>query len=230
MRALQGPTLDEISHQLSGATCFSKLSAEDGFWRIHLDEKSSCLTAFNMHHGRYCFLHMPFSLKMSQDVFQMQMDQATDQLSGIIAIHDDICICGHTPEEHDQHLLCLMQIATEHGIIFNSAKCQIRQLQIAFYGSIFTAHGMWLDLSKIQALQDLPTPDSQAKHQSFLGLINYLQPFIPGLSPKTTFLHEQLAQWDWNPSTDQPSSASKPGSAKLSSMPLWHAMTGQSLL
>ena len=58
------------------------------------------------------------------------------------------------------------------------------------------------DPSKIQALQDLPTSDSQAKLQSFLGLINYLQPFIPGLSAKTLFLHEQLAKWDWNPSTD----------------------------
>ena len=46
------------------------------------------------------------------------------------------------------------------------------------------------------------TPDSQTKLQSFLGLINYLQPFIPGLSAKTTFLKEQLSQWDWNPSTD----------------------------
>ena len=45
-----------------------------------------------------------------------------------------------------------------------------------------------------------PTPDSQTKLQSFLGLIKYLQPFIPGLSTKTEFLHEQITEWDWNPS------------------------------
>ena len=61
---------------------------------------------------------------------------------------------------------------------------------------------MQLDPSKIQAFQDLPTPNSQVKLQSFPGLINYLQPFIPGLSAKTTFLCKQLAKWDWNPSTD----------------------------
>ena len=64
------------------------------------------------------------------------------------------------------------------------------------------AQGMWLDPAKIQALKDLPTPDSQVNLQSFLGLINYLQLFIPGLSTKTMFLQEQLAEWDWNPSTD----------------------------
>ena len=98
--------------------------------------------------------------------------------------------------------LCLMETAREHGIVFNSGKCQIRQPHVAFCGAVFTAQGMWPGPAKIQSLQDLPTPDSQAKLQSFLGLINYLQPFIPGLSAKTTFLCEQLAEWDWNPSTD----------------------------
>ena len=198
----KAPTLDEITHRLSRATCFSKLDAKDGFWSIHLDEDSSYLTTFNTHCGRYRFLHMPFSLKMSQDVFQMQMDQATDCLPSIIAIHDDICMFGCTPEEHDEHLLCLMESAKTHGIVFNSAKCHIRQPQVAFYGTVFTGQGMQPDPSKIHTLQDLPAPDLQTKLQSFLGLINYLQPFIPGLSAKTTFLQEQLSQWDWNPSTD----------------------------
>ena len=109
---------------------------------------------------------------------------------------------GHTPEEHDEQLLHLMESAKTHGIVFNSAKCHIRQPQIAFYGAVFTGQGMWMDPSKIQALQDLPAPDSQTKLQYFLGLIHYLQPFIPGLLAKTSFLWEQLSQWDWNPSLD----------------------------
>ena len=35
------------------------------------------------------------------------------------------------------------------------------------------------DTTKNQAFQDLPTPDSHKQLQSFLGLINYLQPFLP---------------------------------------------------
>ena len=30
-----------------------------------------------------------------------------------------------------------------------------------------------------------------------------MQPFLPGLASKTTFLREQVRNWDWNPSTDQ---------------------------
>ena len=85
---------------------------------------------------------------------------------------------------------------------FNSSKCQIRQPHIAFYSAVFTAQGMQPDPAKIQALQDFPTPNSQVNLQSSLGLINYLQPFIPNLSTKTMFLHKQLAKWDWNPLMD----------------------------
>ena len=121
----KAPTLEEISHWLSGATVFSKLDAKNGFWSIHLDTPSSYLTTFNTHKGRYQFLRMPFGLKMSQDMFQMRMDNITERLKGIISIHDDICVFGRTQQEHDENLLQLMKIAQKHGLVFNSNKCQI---------------------------------------------------------------------------------------------------------
>ena len=70
------------------------------------------------------------------------------------------------------------------------------------FGMIFSARGMKPDPIKIQALQDLPTPQNQKQLQSFFGLANYLQPFLPDIAPKTTFLREQVSKWDWTPSTD----------------------------
>ena len=58
------------------------------------------------------------------------------------------------------------------------------------------------DPKKVQALQDFPIPQTQKELQFFLGLINYLQPFLPDLSHKTTFLREQVSNWDGTPSTD----------------------------
>ena len=40
----KAPTLDEITHKLSGAKVFSKLYTKDGFCSIHLDTQSSYLT------------------------------------------------------------------------------------------------------------------------------------------------------------------------------------------
>ena len=154
----KAPTLDELTHKLSRAKVFSKLDAKDGFWSIHLNKQSSYLTTFNMHKGCYQFLHMPFGLKMSQDVFQMLMDKITDRLPGVIAIHNDICVFGKDTSEHDYNFLQLMKTAQGHGLVFNSSKCTIHKSQISFYGTIFTVQGMRLDPTKVQALQDLPAP------------------------------------------------------------------------
>ena len=163
----KAPPLDEITHKLSGARVFSKLDAKDGFWSIHLDTPSSFLTTFNTHKGCYQFLHMPFGLKMSQDVFQMCMDQIINRLPGIIAIHDDICVYGKDTTKHDNNLLKLMQTAQEQDLVFNSSKCSISHPQISFYGAIFTAQGMKPDPAKVQALQDLPVPQTQNNSSPF---------------------------------------------------------------
>ena len=90
----------------------------------------------------------------------MCMDQITDRLPGIIAIHNDICVYGKTREEHNTNLLQLMKTTSKNGSVFYSHKCSIRQLQITFYDAFFTSKGMKPDPTKIQALQDLPTPDN----------------------------------------------------------------------
>ena len=93
----KAPSLEEISHQLSGVTVFCKMDAKDCFWSIHLDTPSSYLTTFNTHKAdiRYRFLRMLFGLRMSQDVFQIMMDNIAHRLPGITSMHEDICIFGN---------------------------------------------------------------------------------------------------------------------------------------
>ena len=130
----------------------------------------------------------------------MCMDQITDTLPGIITIHD-ICVFGKT--RGTQHMpTTAHENSFKNGLIFNRHKCSIRQPQITYYEATFTAKGMKPDPKKIQALQDLSTPENHKQLQSFLGLINYLQPFLPDLASKTIFLREKILHWDWNPSTD----------------------------
>ena len=129
----KAPTLEKISHKLSGATVFSKVDAKDGFWIIDLDTPSSYLTPFNTHKGCYQYLHMPFGLKMSQDVFHMCMNLITNRLPGIIAIHDDICVFGKTREEQDTHLLQFMKTASKmhlYATVTNAAldNCKLHSM------------------------------------------------------------------------------------------------------
>ena len=45
---------------------------------------------------QYCFLHLPFYLACSQDVFQKRMDQILEECKGCIGIADDITTNGCT--------------------------------------------------------------------------------------------------------------------------------------
>ena len=65
-------------------------------------------------------MHMPFGLMMFQDVFQMCMDQITDHLPGIIAIHNDVCVFGRGPKEH-RHLIKLMRTVLKNRIMLTAA-------------------------------------------------------------------------------------------------------------
>ena len=102
------PTVEEVAHKFANLHYFTKLNACHGYWSIVLDEESSLLMTFNSPFGRYCFLHLPFGLVCSQDIFQKRMDQFLEECPGCIGNANDITIHGHTEAEHDAHLCNLM--------------------------------------------------------------------------------------------------------------------------
>ena len=77
------PTVEEVANKFAD---FTKLDACHGYWSIVLDEESSLLMTFNSPFGRYHFLHLPFGLVCSQDIFQKKMDQFLKECPGCIGI------------------------------------------------------------------------------------------------------------------------------------------------
>ena len=121
----KAPTLKEIAHVLMGATKFSKVNGNKAFFGMHLMEEVSLLTTFNTHLGRYRFLRVPFGLKMSQDIFQMRMDDIVAQCPGVLAIHNDVFIYRKDDRDHDANIINLFNVAQKEGLVFNSKKCTI---------------------------------------------------------------------------------------------------------
>ena len=105
------PTVEEITHKLSGAQVLSKLDARHGYWSIVLDDESSMLTTFNTPFGRYRYLRLPFGLSVSGDIFQEKMDQILEQCPGTMSIADDV-VFGKDESEHDNNLHNLMEVAS----------------------------------------------------------------------------------------------------------------------
>ncbi|GFN96971.1 hypothetical protein PoB_002347700 [Plakobranchus ocellatus] len=200
------PTLEEISHKFSGAKYFSKLDAQHGYWAIHLDEYSRKLTTFSSPFGRYRFLRLPFGLSVSQDIFQFKMDQILEKGEGTLGISDDVCVYGETEEEHDRNLLHLLKVCKEKRLVFNSDKCYIKQPQISFYGLIWDENGVHPDPQKCDNIKEKQAPTSVKELQQFLGMIQYMSPFISNLSTYTDPLRKLLhknSEWQWTKSHEE---------------------------
>ena len=113
------PMVEEVAQKFANLCYFTKLNAHHGYWSIVLDKESSLLTTFNSPFGRYYFLHLPFGLVCSQDIFQKKMDQFLEECPACIRITNDITVHGCTEAEHDVCLQNLMQVSCKYGVVFN---------------------------------------------------------------------------------------------------------------
>ena len=100
------PKVDTTLAQLTGATIFSKLNANSGFWQIPLAKES---TTFITPYGWFCFNKLPFGILSAPEVFQNHMDDILTGLPGVLCHVDDILVFGATLSEHDDRLRAVLE-------------------------------------------------------------------------------------------------------------------------
>ena len=64
------PKVKTTLAQLSGATVFSKINRNSGFWQISLDPASCLLTTFLTPFGGFCYNKLPFGIASVPEYFQ----------------------------------------------------------------------------------------------------------------------------------------------------------------
>ena len=69
---------------------------------------------------------------MSQDVFQIKVDQIIEWCAGVTGIHDTVAVYGKTAEEPVESLLNMMWEVQDKGLVFNSQVMQDLEVQNLF--------------------------------------------------------------------------------------------------
>eukprot|EP00731_Ephydatia_muelleri_P025358 Em0017g441a len=110
------PKVDENLAKLSGATVFSKLDANCGFWQIPLAKHVQLLTTFITHFGRYCFTKLPFGISCAPELFQKKMSDILQDIEGKLCQMDDVLVFGSSQEEHDDRLKAVLKRIEEAEI------------------------------------------------------------------------------------------------------------------
>ena len=65
------PTVDDIIHELNGATVFSKLDLNQAYDQFELEAKSRNLTTFSTHVGLYRFKRLNYGTVSAQEELTM---------------------------------------------------------------------------------------------------------------------------------------------------------------
>ena len=195
-------TFQDISSSIRGVKKISKIDANSDFWTLLMSQESQLLTTFNTPWGRFCFMKMPFGLNQAQYFFQYYMDMNfcdINPTTNIIA--DDAMIHGNTDEEHDCNLIQILNKCREIGLKLNPDKCEFGKSEVTFYGNIVSDQGFKPDPCKVDAIVRMPAPTDKTELSSFLGMVNYLAPYIPKLSDCTAVLRQlnkKNADFTWN--------------------------------
>ena len=165
---------------------FSVLDAKTGFWQVKLDTDSSYLTTFNTPMGRYRWTRMPFGICSGPEVWQRQMNETIEGLSGVEVIADDFLVIGSgdTDEEaaanHYVNLRAFLDRARERHLKLALEKVKLRLREVTFIGHRVTSEGLQADPEKVKAILHMPTPTDVKAFRRVLGMTNYTcQSFCP---------------------------------------------------
>ena len=197
------PKVDETLGQLAGATLFSKVDANCGFWQIPLEKSTRLLTTFITPFGRYCFNKLPFGISSAPEHFQCRMNEILEGQEGVLCHMDDVLIFGRNQQEHDARLHSVLQKIQEAGATLNPEKCEFSKTCLSFLGHIVDKHGISPDPNKTRAIREMERPRSIIELRRFMGMVNQLGKFTPRIAELSQPLRELLSTkrtWMWGPS------------------------------
>ena len=110
--------VDDILHNLNGATFFSVVDSTSLFYNHKLDEEFSKLTTFGIPFGRYRYLRMPMGASLSSDMYQYKVDSHLENIQNFMAIADDIIMFGFKDDgsDHDKMVRQVLNKAKSVGM------------------------------------------------------------------------------------------------------------------
>ena len=184
------PKVDNTLAQLTGATVFSKIDANSGFWQIPLDPTSRELTTFITPFGRFHFNRLPFGIASAPEHFQRQMETILSGQEGVLCHMDDVLIFGKTQKEHDTRLHSALQRIQKAGVTLNREKCEFSRRRLTFLGHIIDERGVSPDPNKTSAISAIPKPTTRMELRRLMGMVNQLGKFTPNIAEISQPLRE----------------------------------------
>ena len=163
---------------------YSKIDLRTGYHQLRVKEVDIPKTTFMTRYGHFEFTVMPFRLThtlaafmdLTHRVFQPYLDQF------VVVFVDNILIYSQLKEEHEDHLMIVLQALREHKLYAKFSTCRFWLIKLRFLGHVVSASGVFVDPEKVEAVMSWERSKSVFEIHSFLGLTGYYRRFIEDFS------------------------------------------------
>ena len=84
-------------------------------------------------------------------------------------------IHGEIDEQHDKHLIQVLNKCCEIGLKLNPEKCSFGQKEVKFYGNAVSSDGVKPDPKKVDIIIQVPSPQNKTELASYFRNVQLLK-------------------------------------------------------
>jgi hypothetical protein len=178
------PRMDNLMDFLSGAKYFSKIDLKSGYHQIGMRKGDEWKMAFKTNKGLYEWLVIPFGLTNASSTFMRLMNEVLKDFIGkiVIVYLDDILIFSKNEADHLKHLVVVMRRLQQEKLLINMKISSFMKTELIYLGFVISSNELKMDLEKVKAIKDWPSPKSIFEVRSFHGLASFYRKFIRNFS------------------------------------------------
>lgn len=178
------PDQDTIRHAVAKARYRSKCDISNAYELIRVEPEDVWKTAFSTIVGTFASNVMQQGDCNAPSTFQRFITHLFRDFIGkfVHAYLDDIFIFSDSIAEHQEHIQSVVNRLREEKMVLNPKKCDFFSKKMDCLGHIIDDQGIHADSSKMAQIMNWRTPRSYQDVQRFLGLVQYIQHFMPNVS------------------------------------------------
>ena len=202
------PKLDDMLDELHGACLFTKIDLRSGYYQIRMKIRDEWKTTFKTKYGLYEWLVMPFGLTNAPGTFMRLMNHVLRDCLGkfVVVYFDDILIYSKTIDDHVLHVRRVLEILRIEKLYANLKKCSFCMDRVNLLGFVISSNGLEVDVEKVKAIREWPTPTNISQVRSFHGLASFYRRFIKDFSSIAAPLNEIFKKnigFNWGDAQEQ---------------------------
>jgi hypothetical protein len=185
------PRIDDILADCAKGKIWATIDMTDSFFQTRIHPDDIHRTAVTTPFGTYEWCVMPMGLRNSPAIHQRRVTNVLRRFIGKIChiYLDDIVIWSDTLEEHIANVKTIMGALRDAKLHVNRKKTKLFCDEIDFLGHHISRRGVEADNGKVAKILEWPVPKSAKEVRQFLGLVRYLNAFLPKLAMQSEILN-----------------------------------------